>query len=146
MNILNTLLESKEIISQMAIERTNANLDKIGKSLVKCIKKYGEIQGYEFYRNWIKNNQSKYFKNASKISLKYWYPLIEYAKSLGITEYRYGIEKNSEFFLTDLENGKSYFYDLTFPSLNFIFEYNGEHVHPNKNKLTELHLSMTHEF
>jgi hypothetical protein len=132
-----TLVEAKEIIRKLCYDIMINNLDKIGKSLAKCIKKYGEIKGYEHYRNWLKNNQSKYFKNASKISLKYWTPLIEYAKSLKISKYNYGVEGNAEFFLTDIKNGKSYFYDLVFPELKLIFEYNGEHVHPNKEKLSE---------
>jgi len=46
----------------------------------------------------------------------------------GITEKEYYIHKKGE--------GRCHFYDFVIPELGFAVEYNGEHVHPNPDKLT----------
>jgi hypothetical protein len=53
-----------------------------------------------------------------------------YFKNSGI-EFKIGIKGNNEFSLFHIDNKKHYYYDLTIPKLNLIFEYHGEKFHPH---------------
>jgi len=74
-------------------------------------------------------NKSFGFQKASKQSLVFFKPLMDYLDKENI-EYHVGIEGNTEWFLA---SGTEYFYsyDFCIPSKKLLIEYNGEHVHPN---------------
>jgi len=80
-------------------------------------------------------NNSFGWQKASKQSLKFFEPLIEYLDKENI-EYYVGDENHQEYFIA---KGIDYFYsyDFCIPSLKIIIEYNGEHVHPNTNMSKE---------
>ena len=110
-----------------------------------CIKKYGFDEGMRIWKarqeKWEKaiyfeddkgNMKSKMHNRqagkASKESLKVLNSVIKLLDEKNI-KYRIGIDGNSEFGIK-YEN-RSFFYDLVIPSLNLVFEYNGEAFHPN---------------
>lgn len=102
--------------------------------LERMIDKYGE-EGILKYAE-IRKNISKKFQGgrASKESLEVFLPILQ--KYLDL-KYYIGYEDNREYYLWNIEHKEFYTYDLCFPDFNLIFEYNGEHVHPNKFKLTD---------
>jgi len=126
----------------------NNNMDELNKSkavsLDKMILKYGYDNAIIKYDNWIKicaktctkNLKNSSMKKASKQSLvifeEFYYKLIDI---FGIKNIFIGIQNNREFFIKDTD--RIYFYDFTILPLKLIFEYNGSHVHPNKNILNE---------
>lgn len=122
-------------------------------SLEKCISKYGEEQGIVKWRErqekWQNNLNSKTDEekleiNRKKISRNTFYSnesIIYFDKLIedinkDIIDFNYDIYyKDNEYYLN---NGKNfYLYDFTIPSLKIIIEYNGSHVHPNRDILTE---------
>lgn len=78
--------------------------------------------------NEIDNKKGVKFRSASKASLKIFMPVVEYFKNL---DFKLGIKGNNEFSIFNDKNKKYYYYDLTIPSLNLIFEYHGERFHPH---------------
>lgn len=74
-------------------------------------------------------NKSFGWQKASKQSLKFFQPLIDYLDKENI-EYYVGDETHQEWFIA---KGVEYFYSYDFyiPSKKLIIEYNGEHIHPN---------------
>jgi len=74
-------------------------------------------------------NKSFGWQKASKQSLEFFKPLMDYLDKENI-EYYVGDETHQEYFIA---NGIEYFYsyDFCIPSKKLIIEYNGEHVHPN---------------
>ena len=114
----------------------------------KCIEKYGFKKGliifeerqkkwqdtiYEKFSleeisSWKQNN-----KFASKAACDLFLPFYNQLKS----KYKcYMFNENSnvkEYFIWDNEAHKVYCYDFAIIELGLIFEYNGEHVHPNPN-------------
>jgi len=120
-------------------------------SLQKCIDKYGEKTGLikweERQKKWLNTLNSKSTEEKLTILIKkmarpnFWsITSIAFFDELIIdiqnkfnTNYFYNY-KNNEYFINT--NGKFYLYDFTIKELNIIIEYNGSHVHPNKQKLT----------
>lgn len=77
------------------------------------------------------DNKSFGWQKASKQSLKFFKPLMDYLDENKI-EYYVGDENHNEWFIA---KGADYFYsyDFCIPSMKIIIEYNGEHIHPNPN-------------
>jgi len=82
----------------------------------------------------IKNKSFGWYK-ASKQSLDFFKPLMDYLDEENI-EYYVGDDEHQEYFIA---KGSDYFYsyDFCIPSKKIIFEYNGEHVHPNPKMTVE---------
>ena len=101
--------------------------------LERMIDKYGD-EGVHKYAE-IRSRINK-FKGAraSNESLTIFLPLLEEIQHL--TTY-IGYEDKKEYFLWNLDDREFYQYDLFIKELNLIFEYNGEHVHPRMDRLTE---------
>jgi ribosomal protein S17E len=75
---------------------------------------------------------------VSKSSLNLFWPFYQQYKDLYTCYIHQKADPNShEFGLWDKQNHKLYCYDFTIKELHLIFEYNGLHVHPNKEKLKE---------
>jgi len=126
----------------------NNDMNELNKSkaisLEKMIDKYGYDKVIIKYDGWIKactktcieNLKNSSMKKASKQSLvifeEFYYKLINI---FGIKNLFMGIQDNKEFFIKDTD--RLYFYDFTILPLKLIFEYNGSHIHPNKNVLNE---------
>jgi very-short-patch-repair endonuclease len=113
-------------------------------SLDKMIDKYGYDNAIIKYNNWIEtarqtcinNLQNSFVSQASKQSLNVFQQFYEKAIQIfGVKNIWLGVDDNKEFFIK--VNNKLYFYDFTIQPLKLIFEYNGSHVHPNKQFLTE---------
>jgi hypothetical protein len=84
-----------------------------------------KIKVYDIY-----NKRGVKFRSASKASLKIFNPIINYLKDIGL-EFKVGVKGNNEFSLFHNDNKKYYYYDLTIPELNLIFEYHGDKFHPH---------------
>lgn len=113
-------------------------------SLEKMIDKYGYDNAIIKYNNWIEtarqtcinNLQNSSIPKASKQSLEIFQSYYNNAiQTFGIKNIWLGIDNNREFFIKSID--KLYFYDFTIQPLKLIFEYNGSHIHPNKQLLTE---------
>lgn len=113
-------------------------------TLEKCIEKYGEKKGRNIFKNrqtqWRKTLDNRYSKHTqnqwrakgayvSLESLKLFKPFYEQLKNK-YTCYL-GLGKNLNEFTLQTENGVVYTYGFTISELKLIFEYQGEHVHPN---------------
>ena len=110
-----------------------------------CIEKYGEINGLKVFKKrqvqWRKSIDSKYHKHTqdqwrikgayvSKTSLDLFTPFYEKYKNI-YTCYL-GLGKNEkEYFIWNKKLRRIFSYDFTIKELGLIFEYQGEHVHPN---------------
>jgi very-short-patch-repair endonuclease len=102
-------------------------------TLDTMIKKYGIKEGKDKYDKYLKSKMTelgKSSKAAEKVFIDFFYSYKDYKTYLGI-------EKLNEYYLYDRNNKRVYFYDFVIRDLKLIFEYNGNHVHPNKEKLTE---------
>ena len=95
--------------------------------------KIGKKIGLEKWNNY-KNSNSGY--TASKESLVVFDTVTDKIKDLvDYEDIFYGVENSFEY---KIESGdKLYAYDYTIVSLNLIFEFNGSHVHPSKEKLSD---------
>jgi very-short-patch-repair endonuclease len=93
------------------------------------IKHLGFEEGLIEYMKRKKIKQKR--EQASKASVEVFKESMEFLSKKGI-QYNIGTGDNKEFIIQN--DIKKYFYDFTIPSLNLIFEYQGEHVHPNPNK------------
>lgn len=109
-------------------------------SLEKAQKEYKE-RAMKTMKTRIKNNSFGWQK-ASKQSLDFFKPLMEYLDKENI-EYYVGDETHTEYFIA---KGNEYFYsyDFCIPSQKLIIEYNGEHIHPNPNMSKENWDNWTH--
>lgn len=109
--------------------------------LYKLISRYGYKNGIDNYI-YIKENKRNRKTQASKESLNVFEASINFMKENNILFFVGDLEKK-EFFIKE---DKKYFYDLTIPSLNLIFEYNGSHVHANPNWDPEKLASWKHKY
>lgn len=97
-------------------------------------KRHGEEKGIEAWNNYLQAHSSMY--NSSKWSLDMIYEVEKSFHKSGITYNSvYHNESQNEYFLSC--NELFCFYDYTLPDLKLIFEFNGEHVHPNKKVLSQ---------
>lgn len=105
--------------------------------LEKMIAMYGEagILKYAEIRQRINNS----FKGAraSTESLDVFLPIMLYCESIKINNVYVGYKDLKEWFLWNVKDNEFYTYDFYIPDLGLIFEFNGEHVHPNKESLTD---------
>lgn len=87
-------------------------------------------------------NKAFGFQKASKQSLIFFKPLMDFLDSSNI-EYYVGTDTKNEWFLA---SGTEYFYSYDFyiPSKKLLIEYNGEHVHPNPSMSREEWLEWKH--
>lgn len=135
--------------------------EKCSCSQENFIKKYGKEEGTKKYKQFCKRSANtkenfirtygleegtqrwKKYKNsnagykASKESLEFFeYVTIHLLrKGFDFDDIFYGVKNSFEY---KIEDGKKlHSYDYTILSLKIIFEYNGSHVHPSKEKLTE---------
>lgn len=99
------------------------------------IRRYGEEEGLKRYETYVTKHNNLF--DASKWSLEIIDSIISHLSEHGFTEddFYYGSNGSKEYFLRD--DDKIFFYDLTIPKLSTIIEFNGEHVHPNKELLSE---------
>lgn len=117
-------------------------------TLERCVEKYGEEKGKEKWEErqskWQKTLNERYnleemlewkkkgflsTKSASKEAVNLFLPF--YKEYKDIYKCFLYTEGSKEFILKDESLGHCYFYDFTIEDLKLIFEYNGEHVHPN---------------
>jgi hypothetical protein len=111
-------------------------------------KKYGPTFATEKYKNWVdklgiaaierlkRGEKVRFYLNASKQSQSVFIDFYRKMIDLfGETKVFLGIDNKREFYLWD--DKKIYFYDFVICPLNLIFEYNGSHVHPNRDLLSE---------
>ena len=127
----------------------------------KCIKKYGIEMGlrifYKRQEKWRNTLYERYTKEeiynwrnceffASKIACELFNPFYEMLKD----KYKCYLSNNEnnvkEYFIWDKELERFYSYDFTIIELGLIFEYNGEHVHPNPNMSKESWEKWRHHF
>jgi len=126
----------------------NNDMNKVNKSKAvsfdKMVHKYGYEAATIKYNNWVDTSRKTCINNlqnfsifkASKQSLEIFQEFYDkMIKLFSINKIYIGIENNREFFIKS--NNRLYFYDFTIKPLKLIFEYNGSHVHPNKEKLNE---------
>lgn len=127
----------------------------------KCIKKYGIEMGlrifYKRQEKWRNTIYERYTKEeiynwrnceffASKIACELFNPFYEMLKDK-YKCYLFNNENNvKEYFIWDKELERFYSYDFTIIELGLIFEYNGEHVHPNPNMSKESWEKWRHHF
>lgn len=117
-------------------------------NLEKCIEKYGEEEGKKKWEErqskWQKTLNERFSleemiewkkkgflssKSASKEAVNLFLPFYkEYKDTYKCFLYTEG---SKEFILKDKSSGHCFLYDFTIEDLKLIFEYNGEHVHPN---------------
>lgn len=120
-------------------------------SLETCIAKYGDklglIKWQERQDKWqntlnSKSDEEKLAILIKKISrptfwsieaVNFFEELVKDIESIHNLNFKY-YYKNNEYFINS--NGKFYLYDFTIKDLKLIIEYNGSHVHPNKDKMT----------
>lgn len=100
------------------------------------IERYGEEEGLKRYEAYVTKHNNLF--DASKWSLEIIDEVIHHLSKYGFTkdDFYYGSNGSKEYFLRDKDNS-IFFYDLTIPKLNTIIEFNGEHIHPNKELLSE---------
>lgn len=119
-------------------------------SLDICIEKYGVVLGLERWQQrqdkWMKTMNDKSPEEKLKIlkkkvqrsnfwsveSVNFFDFLLKYIDDDKKLDYYY---KNNEYYINS--NKKFYMYDFTIRNLKIIIEYNGSHVHPNRDKLNE---------
>jgi len=145
----------KKLIQKYGIEEANNKMnernDKWQKSLYKNndMNKVNKSKGLPKAKFIKKHGLDKYLQNrvnllnsgpspttASKQSLIVFNELIKYLQNYNLSIF-VGIDNNHEFSLYNKNYKKLYFYDFTILELNLIIEYNGCHIHPNKNILNE---------
>ncbi len=124
--------------ADLGIQKFNERYKDGSLSLSKFVKKYGEIDGPAKLAI-IRNKISSKFNTAraSKESLKVFLPILWYCQSLNLSVLL-GFENNKEWFLMNIKDKEFYYYDFTIVNLKLIFEFNGEHVHPRKDTLSEI--------
>ena len=108
--------------------------DKSKSTKENFIKRHGKVEGE---KRWKKYKENYGWTQASQQSLEIFEPLTKQLLEKGIdfNDIFYGVENSFEF---KIENdGRLYSYDYTILSLKIIFEFNGSHVHPSKEKLGE---------
>ncbi len=108
--------------------------DKSKSTKENFIKRHGKVEGEKRWKNYKENYG---WTQASQQSLEIFEPLTKQLLEKGIdfNDIFYGVENSFEF---KIENdGRLYSYDYTILSLKIIFEFNGSHVHPSKEKLGE---------
>ena len=113
-------------------------------SLSEKIKRWGDADGELKYievrkklsENWSPRAASgKNFASSKQANL-FFKKLYKFCRRLGYERNDLVFKLNrGEWFLRD--EAAIYFYDFLLKPLRIIVEFNGEHVHPNKNKLTE---------
>ena len=108
--------------------------DKSKSTKENFIRRHGKVEGEKRWKNY---KQNYGWTQASQQSLEIFEPLTKQLLEKGIdfNDIFYGVENSFEF---KIEKGeKLYSYDYTILSLKLIFEFNGSHVHPSKEKLGE---------
>ena len=119
--------------------KNKKEIDRINKLKIhtkdSMIRRYGEKEGLIKYESYITKHSNLF--NASKWSIEIINKIISYLCKYEFKkeDFYYGGNGSKEYFLRD--DGDIFFYDFTIPTLGIIIEFNGEHVHPNKNSLTE---------
>lgn len=97
------------------------------------IKRHGKENGIIAWENYLKAHRKMY--KASSWSLDIIQSIEEHCFNNNINlDFKYDYSGNSEHFI--LSASSIYFYDFTIKDIGIIFEFNGEHVHPNKEKLS----------
>lgn len=108
--------------------------DKSKSTKENFIRRHGKVEGEKRWKNYKENYG---WTQASQQSLEIFEPLTKQLLEKGIdfNDIFYGVENSFEF---KIEKGeKLYSYDYTILPLKLIFEFNGSHVHPSKEKLGE---------
>lgn len=119
------------INSKSEEEKLEINQKK-GVTLRNMVRKYGDVEGEQRYKKWLKKvYNNNYYRFFSLESIKFFESFIP-PNILDKSNH-----SENEWFLRDANN--IYFYDLKYK--NVIVEYNGHHVHPNTEILTEQELS-----
>ena len=118
----------------------------------KCIEKYGEEKGLQVFRErqrkWQETLKSRYtksemakwkksFTGSSKESFNLFMPFYKELKEHYTCLFQNKEEKMIEYRIIDSTHDTWYYYDFTILELGLIFEYNGEHIHPNPSMSKE---------
>lgn len=121
----------KSIYSNLSSEEINKFHKSRAITLEKCVERHGKEKGTKIYKDYILKHNSV----SHIVSSKWSYNIIKKLEKKFNLDGYYKSENNKEYFLRSKEN--IYFYDYCVPKYNFIIEFNGEHIHPNKEKLNE---------
>lgn len=114
-------------------------------SLEEKIRRHGEEKGREKYAEtqkklkdaWSPKSASGKKFNSSRQADRFFLKLYKFCRRLGYDKQDivFKLTPGGEYFFRDESN--IYFYDFMIRPLGLIFEFNGEHVHPRKDKLTQ---------
>jgi very-short-patch-repair endonuclease len=113
-------------------------------SLAAKIRRWGDREGQQKYlltrerlrKNWSPKSASGSNFSSSKQANKFFVAVYKLCRRSGLSRDDLVFKLNrGEWFLRDGEN--IFFYDFLIKPLKLILEFNGEHVHPNKNVLTQ---------
>lgn len=128
---------SKEEAKELLMQRQSTFSKK------SCIEEYGEVKGEKVFKarqaKWRKTINERFSKETqlkwkigtgfhSKMASDLFEPFYDMCKNL----YKCYMEPHTkEYFIYNKDTQSIYFYDFTIKELGLIFEYQGEHVHPN---------------
>jgi hypothetical protein len=114
---------------------TNSLENKIEKWGDEAEKKYVEVRE-KLSKSWKPSNTKGQKFSSSKQANKFFKKIYKFCRRLGYIRNDIVFKLNrGEWFLRD--SNSIFFYDFMLKPLKLIIEFNGEHVHPNKNKLSE---------
>lgn len=125
--------ESRILAAQSAA--TNSLSEKIKRWGDDGQLKYLEVRK-KLSENWSPRSSTGKNFSSSKQANTFFKKLYKFCRRLGYSKDDFVFKLNKgEWFLRDGDN--IYFYDFLIKPLRIIVEFNGEHVHPNKNKLSK---------
>jgi len=96
------------------------------------IRRHGKTEGE---KRWNSYKENYGWTRASEQSLEIFEPITKFLleNNISFDEIFYGVENSFEYKIEN--NNRLYSYDYTILPLKLIFEFNGNHVHPSKEKL-----------
>ena len=119
---------------KLGLEKWEIYRSKISNTKENFIRVHGENEGQLRWKKY-KNSNAGYF--ASQESLEFFKLLVNFLmeRDIDFTDIFFGADNSFEFKIETED--KVHSYDFTILSLKLIFEYNGSHVHPSKDNLSE---------
>jgi hypothetical protein len=130
-------LSKENFISRYGTELGEKKYNLFCKRSANTKENFIRVHGYEEgLTRWKKYKNSNAGYIASKESLAFFKHLTDFSLAHGIdfSDIFYGVENSCEYKIE--EGTKLHSFDYTILPLKLIFEYNGSHVHPSKEKLT----------
>ena len=98
--------------------------------------KYGDELGIMKYNELLEKRKFKTFVGASKESIVFFKPVIEYLDKLQM-KYYFGAGDNKEYRIWSYQIEKRLYYDLVIPDIKLAIEYHGAAFHPNPKTFSE---------